>query len=434
MLTRFARVHPRSILLAAGAFVVVGAALYFAAPWLLPVRILEGPLVQLAAEDSVVLVWYTTRPLAPGACQVVVNLGQEERRFPAEASGRRQRARIDGLTPGTEYPYAIRLGQRALTDPRRPLRLRANKPPGRPFAFLVFGDSGKGTREQYELAARMGSLPAGLAPADLLLHTGDLIYPSGQRWRYRNRFFAPYRHLLAKICFWPCLGNHDLNLPDGNGGEAYFEVFELPANGPVGLPPERNYWFDYADARFAVVDSNLDEAALEQRVAPWLREVLGRDAYRWKFVALHHPPYTFGKHQPSQTVRQALVPALEAAGVDVVFCGHDHNYQRTLPMRGGAPVDDGAGVVYVVSGAGGARLYDLQPQEQRPPYFVTGYSQRHSVTHVEVDGEVLTLRQIDLTGAIVDEWRATKTRSTPPSASAPASPPDSASLSPPPAP
>ena len=119
------------------------------------------------------------------------------------------------------------------------------------------------------------------------LHTGDLVYHRGQRSHYPDRFFAPYRELLAQVNFWPCLGNHDVAKPDL--GAPYLDVFELPENGPAGLPAERSYWFDYAAARVAVIDSNVEEAALRDTVAPWLSEVMSPP---WGVFTPHKTPVT----------------------------------------------------------------------------------------------------------------------------------------------
>ncbi len=214
--------------------------------------------------------------------------------------------------------------------------------------------------------------------------------------------------MLARIDFWPCLGNHDF----GARGDAaaYREVFELPENGPPAdssapqeLAPERNYWFDYASCRIAVIDSNVGEDVLSQHVAPWLRQVMSAPEPRWRFVVCHHPPYTGGKYAPDERLQRTIVPVVDETGVDVVFCGHDHNYQRTQPLKGGQVVAPGQGTVYIVTGAGGAQLYPIKPANQRPAYIVCGEGQRHSFTQVTVNGDELRLDQVALGGTLLDE-------------------------------
>lgn len=382
---------------------LVTLGLYAVAPWILPARVIEGPMVQLAGPDAVTLVWYTTRPVD---CTLVVDADDARRTINSSPAGRRHSVRVDGLAAGRSYRYRLMAGTRALTNV---VAFQTNKEADQRFTFVVFGDSGRGTRAQYQLAVEMDRATP---RPDLLVHTGDVVYPDGARFRYNENFFAPYRSMLARIGFWPCLGNHDVE-KDGSA-PAYMEVFELPDNGPPGLPPERNYWFDYGSARFVVLDTNFEstsDALLRDQVAPWIIDVFARPAPHWRFVITHHPPHTAGKYAPDERLQRTIVPAIEQAGVDIVFSGHDHNYQRFAPLRGGVGADDG--VVYIVTGAGGAKLYDLKPRDQWPPSLVFADSQRHGFTQVTIDGETLTLRQYAIgTPKPIDEFTLTKLRAT----------------------
>ena len=393
---RARRVRARRILLGALLLILAGLGVYGIWPWLLPAFIYEGPLVQMAGEREVTLVWYMTRPVRDG---MAVQIGHDQQTFPVESNNRRCRATLTDLQAGQAYPYTITLGRRTLAQ----AELRTNKPAGEPFTFIAFGDSGKGSQEQYRLAAYMT-----VADPDFLLHTGDVVYGAGERRKYRERFFVPYEELLRRVNLWPSLGNHDVYEP--SLGKPYLEIFELPENGPPAQPPERNYWFDYASARIAVVDSNISEEALRDDVAPWLNDVLTPTDAAWKFVVFHHPPYTGGHYEPDQRIQNTLVPVFDRTGVDIVFNGHDHMYQRTHPIRGGEVVGDGRGVVYIVSGAGGARLYDALPPEERPQYVASLHNEVHSFTSVSVvNNQELTLEQVALDGEILDRWTLDKT-------------------------
>lgn len=356
---------------------------------LLPGRWSDGPMLQDVSETAASLVWYTSKPVADQ--RLVIRVGAVERTMPVAHEETRHRVRVSGLQPGTTYAYRILTGERTWMSGE----FATNKPRGQAFSFVVFGDSGRATAEQFALAAQMQRLTP-----DFLLHTGDLVYSAGERADFPERFFQPYRELLARVCFWPSLGNHDVS--ERTHGGDYLGVFELPENGPAELDVERHYWFDYADARFVIVDSNADASELEQRVAPWLSACFADARDRWRFVVFHHPPYTCGPHGPDERIQRALVPAMEAAGVHMVFSGHDHLYERTAPLRGGQPADDG--VVYIVSGAGGARLYEAAPAAERPSYFLAVNDHVHSFSHVAIEGEALTLRQIDVGGQVIDTW------------------------------
>ncbi len=402
------------VLLAAALFIALGAAFWVLRPYLLPVYIAEGPMLQQATADAVSVVWFTSRP---ATCELELDAPDGKRVVPAAAQERRHVARLERFPAGAALRYRIRSEGALLVE----ATLRTGKPRAEPFSFIVFGDSGRGTSAQFRLARDMYALKP-----DFVLHSGDLVYPGGERYHYAGRFFRPYEALLAEVPFWPSLGNHDANEP--SYGQPFVDVFELPTNGPAGLPAERNYWFDSGPARIVVFDSNLKESELRERVAPWLRDVLSEPAPHWRFVVFHHPPYTIGSHKPDLGIQRIIVPLLEQAGVDIVFNGHDHMYQRTHAMRDGKRLEiaagdggrdagatsaAGAGVVYVISGAGGARLYDLMPREQWPDYFATANNQVHSFTHVRIAGDTLELRQIGLGGVALDEWSFRKPRAEP---------------------
>jgi hypothetical protein len=125
--------------------------------------------------------------------------------------------------------------------------------------------------------------------------------------------------------------------------------------------------------------------------------------------------------------------------VDIVFCGHVHNYQRTFPlhfvpekgadhgpMRGTELVDgrwtldktfDGRaqtrpdGVIYLITGAGGASLYN--PEQQDDPASWQDFTHKfiskvHSLTLAEVEGSSLMIRQVSLQGEELDRFIITK--------------------------
>jgi hypothetical protein len=86
-------------------------------------------------------------------------------------------------------------------------------------------------------------------------------------------------------------------------------------------------------------------------------------------------------------VREDLEPVFARHGVDLVFSGHDHVYERTVPIRG---------VTYVVSGGGGRRLYPAGNGELT----ACSVSAHHAVL-VRVDGGHLSLEAVEAAGGTV---------------------------------
>lgn len=346
-------------------------------------RITRGPMMQWVTETSAYVVWEAS----------VENRGSVEfgpspalgRASAARREGRRYVVFLDGLQPATKYFYRV-LGDGTVLE--EGLSFRTNKPAGQPFRFVVFGDSGVGSEAQRRIAQRVEK-----ADPDFIIHTGDLIYNAGERMNYPLGFFEPYGNLIRRIGFYPSLGNHDVGVLDG---QPYLDTFWLPDNGPPELSRGRNYWFEYGDALFVALDSNAPLWRMSEVIAPWLEHTLRNSTKMWKFVYFHHPPYAAGARSESDgdsiKVRRGLVPVFERTLPDLVFVGHDHNYARKRPI---------GGVRYIVSGAGGAGLY-----EKRHDYGLNEafYNKRHSFTVVDIDGTRLTLRQINDEDKIVDSF------------------------------
>jgi predicted phosphodiesterase len=396
---------PRWPLVVALPLLVGGAWAYF--DRLYQPRLLTGPMVQLPAPGRAAIVWQvaailpadsTVRAGRPGSLRPYAAQTSTAGFISGEFETDGQTTLAYELENGGLFGRAIRTGEGTARLPA---------PPGDSFRFLAFGDSGNGSRTQRNLAERMMA-----ASPDLIIHSGDLIYPDGAAADYRRNFFDPYRELLARVPFMPCLGNHDVAT---DKGQPFLDVFILPENGPPGIQPERNYWFDFGDARFVALDTNraqkkgaVTESAMREAVAPWLRDALQSSDRRWKFVYFHHPPYTGGTHPAAEQdfVREIFVPVFDACGVDMVFCGHNHLYERTRPIRGDRAVPPGQGTVYIVTGAGGASRYS--EVEPIPPYIEKYNAEVFSFTQVDLSPTTLELKQIDENGNVIDSLTITK--------------------------
>src|SRR3990172_296214 len=129
-------------------------------------------------------------------------------------------AELTRLSFGAEYFYQVALDGQNLT-PEDELRFRTAGL--EPFRFLAFGDSGQDTFEQRLLALRM--LLENPIP-DLVLHTGDIAYPSGSFSQFLERYFGIYWNLMKRVPFFPTPGNHDY---ESNNAEPYLALHAVPA-------------------------------------------------------------------------------------------------------------------------------------------------------------------------------------------------------------
>lgn len=185
---------------------------------------------------------------------------------------------------------------------------------------------------------------------------------------------------------FPVLGNHDI---EGGKGAAYLANFHPPRNDPRGTG--RYYSFDWGGAHFVALDSELyhgDDGGSPEEQRAWLERDLRGTRRPWKTACRHRPLYSSSKHGGDEKIREDLEPLLVRHGVDLVFCGHDHAYERTVPIRG---------VTHVLSGGGGKRLYPVGRSE----WTAFSKSAYHAVL-VRVDGGRLSLEAVEPDGTVLD--------------------------------
>jgi predicted phosphodiesterase len=196
--------------------------------------------------------------------------------------------------------------------------------------FAVIGDSGTGDRAQYETAKQLIAYWAKF-PFTFVIMLGDNIYGSERPQDFRAKFETPYAPLLSgKVEFYASLGNHD----DQN--QRFYKPFNM--NG------ERYYTFKKGGVRFFVMDSNYMDPAQVQ----WLDKELQASGSDWKIPYFHHPLYSSGMHGSQVELRKIVEPLFLKYGVDAVFAGHEHFYERLKPQKG---------IQYFTSG-GAAKLRD----------------------------------------------------------------------------
>jgi hypothetical protein len=176
---------------------------------------------------------------------------------------------------------------------------------------------------------------------DLVAVTGDMVMRGSDDADWQ-KFFAVTKELLATIRYLPAIGNHDLGWSQTDP-----DVFGLPT-GPAGRP-DHVYWYslELADIHLVFLDSNAyDQKAQEQWLDVDLTAARAKGA-RAIIALTHDGPYSRGIHRGNQLARERYVPILAKHHVDLLVAGHDHLYQR----------GEAGGIRYVVSGGGGAGLY-----------------------------------------------------------------------------
>jgi hypothetical protein len=358
----------------------IAAALLIATP-ASALTLTRGPYLQLLTTESVTVVWNTD---VTAACSVQVRpLGGGPGWIVGGATARTCAVRVEGLVAGARYAYTPRGNGAALGGES----IFRTDDPWRPFTFLVLGDGGDGSSSQYDVAERMEE-----SPADLIVHTGDMNYLEGAAEDYDAHFFAPYARLIRRLVLWPCLGDNDMI---SNGRIPWYDAFHTPANNKNGK--EEYYSFDYGNAHFVVLDTSRSSSPGGAMYAFLERDLAKSDAL-WNFVFLHKPIYS------SRAPRRLdLVPLIDRYGVDLVFNGEIHNYERTKPLRSDRVVGAGEGTVYVTTGGGGRSIGPAVSSS------ITAYTESaFHFTRVAIDGGALRLEMVRDDGKIRDTMTLTK--------------------------
>jgi 3',5'-cyclic AMP phosphodiesterase CpdA len=239
--------------------------------------------------------------------------------------------------------------------------------------FAVIGDMGTGELPQYEIAAKMNSSRE-IFHFDFVLMLGDNIYGGHNPADYHKKFELPYKPLLdAGVQFYGSLGNHDSTT------ERFYKPFNM--NG------QPYYTYKRGNVQFFVLDTNY----MKPEQVSWLQKELQNSRADWKICYFHHPLYSSGSfHGASTELRLSLEPLFVKYGVQVVFAGHEHVYERTKPQNG---------ITYFTEGAAGElRKGNLK----KTTLTAVGYDQDCSFMLIEVSGAELNFQTVSRTGKTVD--------------------------------
>lgn len=380
---------------------------------------------------------------------------------------KRFRASLKGLKAGSAFEYRVLIAEQQV------FAASAKTPPGKGSKTTValFGDFADGDPEATKVAkGAYGANP------DLVVLAGDIVYNNGLYGEYRKYFDPVYNGdgergapIGRSVVTAAVPGNHDVRVPDrfdfiqhASDADlfAFFRIFRHPDNGPkldaqtVTKMVERdrdgrkllslygpdfirlsNYYFRQGDSFWVMLDANEYMDWRLPDLQKWLEKALAKGAdCTWKFVCFHQPGFNSDAKYKTDTRMRVLSPIFEDLGVDIVFNGHCHFYERSYPLKyklktgksgrklnpeGEMVLDkifDGTenkkpqGVIYIVSGAGGLLVsHDMRPSSHGrvESSFKIG-DRTNSFTVLSLDGKTLLLRQVGTNGDEVDKFEIDK--------------------------
>jgi len=190
--------------------------------------------------------------------------------------------------------------------------------------FAVIGDFGDAGQAEADVAAMVHSWDV-----EFIVTTGDNNYPDGEAstidpniGQYYAEYINPYKGEYGpggtENRFFPTLGNHDWR---EESLQPHYDYFTLPGN-------ERYYDFEWGPVHFFMIDSDdhePDGITQDSLQAAWFEEAIAASTAPWKLVYMHHPPYSSSSKYGSDEDMQW--PYADW-GVDAVFSGHAHLYER----------------------------------------------------------------------------------------------------------
>lgn len=282
----------------------------------------------------------------------------------------------------------------------------AAEPVGQGDHLFAVGDFGSNDSKQLAVATGMTRYVEDMkVKSEGLLLLGDNFYRkmeggvTSARWRTGFEQMYPPSHFPGPC--WAVLGNHDYH--DNEGGEKTQLAYAAATPGTRWTMPAKWYRVDFPETNplitFLCLDSNLPAisgtrskltgrhraslTATEQAdQLAWLKGELAKPRAAYTAVVAHHPLYTNGKHGDDKHMIAYLDSLLRQYRVQFYFCGHDHDLQH-LEF-------DGHPTSFVVSGAGGARLYDLDKNERGP------FAQKvYGFNHLHMSPEQVMVRFLD---------------------------------------
>lgn len=313
-------------------------------------------------------------------------------------------AEAAGLTPNTRYWY--RLGDETEDVWSEPADFVTGPETGAgagagdaQVSFLHVTDSQGETEADFRLWSRTLEKAAEQFPqAAFIVHTGDLtenpVDPAA--WRY---FFDAARPVLSRLPLMPATGNHD---EVNNDALEYRSRFLLPDNGVTSKDKGPSYSFDYGPVHIALL--NTESEINKQR--DWLKKDLAAASDKpWRIVAMHRGAYGGNMYDKVED----WVKVFDEYQVDLVLQGHNHEYSRSYPLRGGKVVGEGdepvrsrAGTVYVTPNTAGPKFNDKK--EDLFYHKVHFQNKKQMFGGITVSGNKLTYQAYDVDGKLLDQF------------------------------
>ena|GEM_PF-2600370 len=312
----------------------------------------------------------------------------------------------DARPPGADMPVAGGAPEQSGSSAGAVQNVTEPSESAAPFVFLFMSDTQADplTGDYSAFGAMLARAVADRKP-ELLLLGGDTVNDGADEDEWRA-FWDAAGPALEGLAVAAAAGNHDnKTLLAGQ--------FTLPDAAPEQPGRGWFYSFDMSNVHFIVLDSNIMGAAKAEDIA-WLEADLAGEAAAsadWRVAVCHHPFLTViaspKDEARAQTMRDSFLPLLIEYGVDLLLVGHQHNYARSLPMRGSEPARPDStsaragesGLVQVMVASGGKASYT---HDARPYLALTAEAPNYLA--LSADFGTLSVAAYDADGVVIDAF------------------------------
>ncbi|MDA0772532.1 MAG: metallophosphoesterase family protein [Cyanobacteria bacterium] len=419
-------------------------------------KLIRGPYLQAATDDSITIRWRTEDP-SPTFVKYKAYGDKDNKQYQDLVQTTEHQAKLIGLKPQTKYFYTLysqeKKDQILLGEDRLKSFFFNTKPDRDKTDYTsyvwVLGDPGTNGTKKYDYSDKKSQLKvrdafydyhaAQKLPApSLILTLGDNAYPYASDEDLQRAIFEPYQEILSYVPIFPVFGNHDAgynkkhktytarSYPQPHG--SYFDTFSFPETGKayysfndaqvhfIVLDSYDSYWEDLKADRSNLGKAWTSKSTAQNSMIEWLKQDLAINKNAdWTIVAYHHPAYATNDDDINEGVWQDwmktnIVPLLEKHKVDLVLNGHVHNYQRSYQLADFKVVSKnkdkyqkGLGTIYTILGCSGQSYKEADTSE----LIYQAFAKEGSIL-LKINPKELDLKFISIDGTILDKFKIVK--------------------------
>jgi acid phosphatase type 7 len=408
----------------------------------------RGPYLNIGTPESMTIRWRSAATEV-GVVKYGVDYNNLTDSVVESQSKTEHIVKINGLQANTKYYYSIGANSTYYTANSQDYFFKTSPVvnSNQKVRAWLTGDFGNGSQQAIDVKNVFLQNYRDI-DTDMWIWLGDNAYEQGTDLEFQNNLFDIYPEVLRNTVVWATPGNHEYGSIDLFNNGPYYDVYSSPRNGEAGGVASSNkayFSYDYGNIHFLSLNSEFLPAIAVNNTAfiQWLKQDLQNTNKDWIIAFWHQSPYSKGTHDSDddfgrpQLMRENVIPILEQYGVDMVFTGHSHGYERSYLINGHKGKSntfdattmllDGSngnaaqgkqyvkyidgtnknkGTVYAVVGCSGKKGSGTNPLNHPVMYMST--EDYYGSMVLDIEGLTLNATFIDKDGAILDEFSIVK--------------------------